>query len=87
MTDCTDTARSALLWVLWHHQGSSSDVGQPIRFALGMGQTEPLTGRQIAQAKRWQKLAKAQAQAQQPRRPQDDEAFDGEDQDALGEKP
>lgn len=35
--DFTDTARAALLWVLWHHQGGSSDIGQPIRFALGMG--------------------------------------------------
>lgn len=35
--DFTDTARAALLWVLWHHQGGSSPVGQPIRFALGMG--------------------------------------------------
>ena len=30
--DFTDTARAALLWVLWHHQGGSSPVGQPIRW-------------------------------------------------------
>lgn len=47
----TDTARAALLWVLWHHQGLSSTVGQPIRFALGMDRHEPLTEHQIAQAK------------------------------------
>lgn len=49
----TDTARAALLWVLWHHQGASSAVGQPIRFALGMGAHDRLNGRQIAEAKQW----------------------------------
>lgn len=49
----TDTARAALLWVLWHHQGGSSPVGQPIRFALGMGQFDRLTPEQLAQAKSW----------------------------------
>lgn len=51
--DFTDTSRAALLWVLWHHQGGSSPVGQPIRFALGMGQHDRLTDSQIAEAKRW----------------------------------
>ena len=49
----TDTARSALMWVLWHHQGGSSEVGQAMRFALGMDQHELLSEHQIAQAKRW----------------------------------
>ena len=49
----TDTARSALLWVLWHHQGGSSKVGQPIRFALGMGEHEHLSDHQVREAKRW----------------------------------
>ena len=49
----TDTARAALLWVLWHHQGGSSPVGQPIRFALGMGAHERLSAKNIAEAKRW----------------------------------
>lgn len=49
----TDTARAALLWVLWHHQGGSSPVGQPIRFALGMGQHDRLSDDQVAQAKAW----------------------------------
>lgn len=52
----TDTARAALLWVLWHHQGGSSDVGQPIRFALGMGQYEKLNAHQVREAKRWAAL-------------------------------
>ena len=52
----TDTPRAALLWVLWHHQGGSSPVGQPIRFALGMGRHEPLNEYQIAEAKRWGQL-------------------------------
>lgn len=51
--DFTDTARAALLWVLWHHQGGSSDIGQPIRFALGMGQHERLNEHQVREAKRW----------------------------------
>lgn len=49
----TDTARAALLWVLWHHQGGSSPVGQPIRFALGMGAHDRLTDLHVAEAKRW----------------------------------
>ena len=54
--DFTDTARAALLWVLWHHQGGSSPVGQPIRFALGMGQHDRLNEHQLAEAKRWGRL-------------------------------
>ncbi len=52
----TDTARAALLWVLWHHQGASSPVGQPIRFALGMGQHDRLNDHQLREAKRWEAL-------------------------------
>ena len=52
----TDTARAALLWVLWHHQGGSSEVGQPIRFALGMGAHEPLAEHLVKQAKYWATL-------------------------------
>jgi hypothetical protein len=55
--DFTDTARAALLSVLWHHQGGSSPVGQPIRFTLGMGQHERLTEHQIREAKRWEALS------------------------------
>ena len=51
--DFTDTARAALLWVLWHHQGGSSPVGQAVRFALGMGQFDRLTDQQVTQAKSW----------------------------------
>ena len=54
--DFTDSARAALLWVLWHHQGGSSPVGQPIRFALGMGQHDRMNDHQLAEAKRWEKL-------------------------------
>lgn len=54
--DFTDTARAALLWVLWHHQGGNSPVGQPIRFALGMGQHDRLNEHQLAEAKRWERL-------------------------------
>lgn len=55
----TDTARAALLWVLWHHQGGSSPVGQPLRFALGMGAHDRLNAHQVAEAKRWGELTKS----------------------------
>ena len=42
---------AALLWVLWHHQGGSSDTGQPIRKLLGIGQHEQLTNEQLLLAK------------------------------------
>jgi hypothetical protein len=53
----TDTARSALAWVLWHHQGGSSAVGQAMRFALGIGAHDRLNEHQVAEAKRWGALA------------------------------
>lgn len=52
----TDTARAALAWVLWHHQGGSSPVGQPIRFALGMGAHDPLPDWRITEAVRYANL-------------------------------
>ncbi len=55
----TDTARAAIAWVLWHHQGGSSPIGQPLRFALGMGDHEPLPDWRIAEAKRYAELAGA----------------------------
>ena len=55
----TDTARAALLWVLWHHQGRSSPIGQPIRFALGMGAHEPLSEHQVQEALRWGRITKS----------------------------
>ncbi|WP_414490759.1 hypothetical protein [Stenotrophomonas maltophilia] len=55
----TDTARAAIAWVLWHHQGGSSPVGQPLRFALGMGQHDRMTDHQLAEAKRFAACANA----------------------------
>lgn len=52
----TDTARAALLWVLYHHQGGSSPVGRPIRFALGMGWDDQLSEAQVREARRWAEL-------------------------------
>ena len=43
---------AVLLWLLWHHQGGSSDIGQPIRAMLGMGQHDHLTDAQVAEARR-----------------------------------
>lgn len=42
---------AALLWVLYHHQGGSSNIGQPIRKLLGIGQFDRLTDEQITEAK------------------------------------
>lgn len=39
-----------LLWALYHHQGGKSDVGQPIRRLLGIGQHDDLTDEQIKAA-------------------------------------
>jgi hypothetical protein len=57
--DFTDSARAAIAWVLYHHQGGSSPVGQPLRFALGMGAGESLPDWRIAEAKAWAAWAKA----------------------------
>lgn len=43
--------RGLLLFALWHHQGGSSEVGQPIRKFLGIGEYDHLTQEQIAEAK------------------------------------
>lgn len=43
--------RSALLWVLWRHQGAHSSVGQGIRKLLGKGQYEQLSREDIDFAK------------------------------------
>ena len=55
----TDTARMALLWVLWHHQGGSSPVGQPLRFALGMDSHERLNEHQVKEAQQWATLTRS----------------------------
>lgn len=46
-----ERARGLLLLALYHHQGGSSTVGQPIRRFLGIGQHAHLTPEQVAQAK------------------------------------
>jgi len=55
----TDSARGAIAWVLYHHQGGNSPIGQPLRFALGMGAHEPLRETLIADALRYSKWSKA----------------------------
>jgi hypothetical protein len=49
----TDTARGAIAWVLYHHQGGSSPIGQPLRYALGLGAHERMTEDLILQATRY----------------------------------
>lgn len=39
-----------LLWALYHHQGGKSEVGQPIRQLLEIGQHDHLTNEQIERA-------------------------------------
>ena len=46
-----EAMRALLLWTLYHHQGGSSDIGQPIRWALGIGQHDRMTDEQIAEGK------------------------------------
>jgi hypothetical protein len=46
-------AVAPLLWVLWHHLGASSQVGQPIRRYLGMGQHDRMTSEEVEAAQRW----------------------------------
>jgi len=47
----TSGLRHKLIWLLWHHQGGKSDIGQPIRKLLGIGQFESLTDEQVEIAK------------------------------------
>ena len=48
-----------LMWLLWHHQGGSSPIGQPIRKLLGIGENDHLSAKQLAAAKSIEKeLAK-----------------------------
>ncbi len=42
---------AALLWTLYHHQGGSSHIGQPIRKLLGIGEHDRLTDEQLAQGR------------------------------------
>jgi hypothetical protein len=61
-------SRAMLLNILWHHQGGSSPVGQPLRRLLGIEPHAHLTDEEVAEAK-WIDKALAdgvRAQAQQP---------------------
>ena len=59
--------RAALLYALWHHQGASSPIGQPIREILGIGPRHLLTDEQLAQARM---VAEALAATERPAAPQ-----------------
>lgn len=54
-TEFTDWGRAAVAWVLWHHQGGSSAIGQPLRFALGLSAHERLPAHFVASAQEWAK--------------------------------
>ncbi|MCD7096900.1 hypothetical protein [Stenotrophomonas sp. MMGLT7] len=43
--------RAMLLNIIWHHQGSGSTVGQPLRAMLGIGKHDRLSDEQLAEAK------------------------------------
>lgn len=49
----TDWGRAALVWVLYHNQDRRSPIGRAIRFALGMGESQPLNAVQVGEALRW----------------------------------
>ena len=49
----------ALLWTLYHHQGGSSHIGQPIRKLLGIGQHDRMTPEQIERGKAFAKGCEA----------------------------
>lgn len=42
--------RGLLLWSLYHHQGATSPIGQPIRKLMGIGKHENLTHEQVVEA-------------------------------------
>lgn len=44
--------RRLLTWVLYHHQGAKSPIGQATRKILGIGEFEHLTDEQILDAKK-----------------------------------
>lgn len=52
-TERAEKAEGAVLWVLWGHQGGSSQVGQPLRKFLGIGAYDRLTDEQLASARRF----------------------------------
>jgi len=64
-SDCGESGRlllkmeSALLWTLYHHQGGSSHIGQPIRKLLGIGQHDHMTPEQIERGKAFAKAGAA----------------------------
>lgn len=43
--------RGLALWSLYHHQGANSNIGQPIRKALGIGKLAKMTHEQIKAAR------------------------------------
>lgn len=53
----TDTVRGAIAWVLYHHQGGSSAIGKPLRYALGLGAHEDMPTHLIQQAKHFASAA------------------------------
>lgn len=51
LSEQVDRMRAGLLAALWHHQGGSSPIGQPIRRLLGLGQHDHLNAEQVRAAK------------------------------------
>lgn len=51
-----------LLWTLWHHQGSQSPVGQPIRRALVIDPHAAMTAEQIREGGEAVRLVMEQSQ-------------------------
>ena len=63
--------RGLLLWSLYHHQGGSSTVGQPIRKYLGIGEHDAMTREQITEAQIAGGVLETPNAAVKPRRSKD----------------
>lgn len=61
--------RGLLLWSLYHSQGGSSPVGQPIRRVLGIGTHARLTEEEVA-------IAKLAAESAMEMKPAEDRELD-----------
>lgn len=58
--------RAMLLNVLWHHQGGSSQVGQPIRAMLGIGEHARMADWQVRVAQEIEAMVRPQPGAEPP---------------------
>ena len=63
----TESARAALLWVLWHHPAAAAPLDSFHPFCAWHGQHEYLSGQQVADAKRWAAVSPQPTRRRRPR--------------------